>query len=102
MGPVPLKLVKGVFGSVTPKHTCSRLSAAPCRLLPRFHIHPPQPSIPSQPQGDGSVVPGLEDVLVGTRPGSKFRALVPPEMGYATAPGALPQVPPALVVEGGL
>ncbi|PSC73907.1 peptidyl-prolyl cis-trans isomerase FKBP16-chloroplastic isoform X2 [Micractinium conductrix] len=43
--------------------------------------------------GDGSVVPGLEDVLVGARPGSKFRALVPPEMGYATAPGALPQMP---------
>ncbi len=43
-------------------------------------------------QGDSSTVPGLEDVLVGARPGSKFRALVPPELGYQAAPGALPQV----------
>ncbi|KAL4421178.1 hypothetical protein ABPG77_003361 [Micractinium sp. CCAP 211/92] len=43
--------------------------------------------------GDSSTVPGLEDVLVGARPGSKFRALVPPELGYQAAPGALPQMP---------
>ncbi|KAL4457260.1 hypothetical protein ABPG75_012125 [Micractinium tetrahymenae] len=43
--------------------------------------------------GDGSTVPGLEDVLVDARPGSKFRVLVPPELGYQAAPGALPQMP---------
>ena len=50
------------------------------------HTHHPHPL-----QGDGSVVAGLEEALLGARPGTKLRALVPPELGYAAAPGAQPQ-----------
>ena len=35
---------------------------------------------------------GLEDALLGARPGSKLRVLVPPELGYKARPGSLPQV----------
>ena len=33
-------------------------------------------------QGNGSVISGLEEVLVGMQPGGKRRALIPPEAGY--------------------
>ena len=35
---------------------------------------------------------GLEEALLGARPGTKLRVLVPPELGYAGSPGAAPQV----------
>jgi hypothetical protein len=43
-------------------------------------------------QGEGSVVPGLEDAVVGMRQGSKRRILVPPQLGYQTNPDLQPQV----------
>ena len=43
--------------------------------------------------GSGQLIPGLEEVLVGMRPGSKRRALVPPSAGYADSPDAQPQPP---------
>ena len=52
----------------------------------------PHPRPPPRLQGNASVLPGLEDVLVGLRPGSKIRALVPPELGYQAQPGSQPQV----------
>lgn len=42
--------------------------------------------------GDGAVIPGLEEVMIGMKPGGKRRALVPPEVGY-TDPGLEPQPP---------
>lgn len=38
------------------------------------------------------MLPGLEEALVGSPAGTKLRSLVPPELGYAAQPGALPQV----------
>jgi FKBP-type peptidyl-prolyl cis-trans isomerase len=40
----------------------------------------------------GTLIPGLDDVLTGMRPGEKRRALVPPELGYVKK-GAAPQPP---------
>lgn len=34
------------------------------------------------PLGTGKIIPGLEEVLAGMRPGGKRRALIPPELGY--------------------
>ncbi|GLI65625.1 hypothetical protein VaNZ11_009195 [Volvox africanus] len=42
--------------------------------------------------GAGELIPGLEEVLYGMSPGSKRRALVPPELGYVVG-GELPQPP---------
>ena len=39
------------------------------------------------------MVRGLEEALLGARPGAKLRALVPPELGYQAAPESLPQMP---------
>lgn len=36
----------------------------------------------SEKIGDGNLIAGLEEVLVGMRPGAKRRALIPPEVGY--------------------
>jgi FKBP-type peptidyl-prolyl cis-trans isomerase 2 len=33
-------------------------------------------------EGSGEVVPGLEEALMGMRPGESKRAIVPPEKGY--------------------
>jgi FKBP-type peptidyl-prolyl cis-trans isomerase len=42
--------------------------------------------------GDGELIPGLEEVLVGMAPGGRRRALVPPELGYTSS--ALQPQPP--------
>ncbi|KAG0617161.1 hypothetical protein M758_5G169100 [Ceratodon purpureus] len=42
------------------------------------------------PLGTGKIIPGLEEVLAGMRPGGKRRALIPPEVGY-TDPSLEPQ-----------
>eukprot|EP00198_Chlamydomonas_reinhardtii_P011648 XP_001700985.1 peptidyl-prolyl cis-trans isomerase, FKBP-type [Chlamydomonas reinhardtii] len=42
--------------------------------------------------GAGELIPGLEEVLAGMSPGSKRRALVPPELGYVGG-GEGPQPP---------
>jgi FKBP-type peptidyl-prolyl cis-trans isomerase len=45
-------------------------------------------------QGAGEVIPGLEEVLLGMKAGGKRRALIPPELGYASDPEhAQPQPP---------
>ena len=45
-------------------------------------------------QGSGEVIPGLEEVLTGMKAGGKRRALIPPELGYASDPNnAQPQPP---------
>lgn len=47
--------------------------------------------VPTEPfrvrVGDPDVIPGLSDALVGVRAGGKRRALIPPALGYAGAPG---------------
>ena len=42
--------------------------------------------------GDGTLIPGLEEVLLGMAPGARVRALVPPELGY-TSPSLAPPMP---------
>lgn len=42
------------------------------------------------PLGTGKIIPGLEEVLAGMRPGGKRRALIPPDVGY-TDPSLEPQ-----------
>lgn len=42
--------------------------------------------------GDGTLIPGLEEVLVGMATGGRRRALVPPEQGYTSS--ALGPQPP--------
>lgn len=42
--------------------------------------------------GAGELIPGLEEVLTGMAPGSKRRAVVPPELGYVGG-GEQPQPP---------
>ncbi|KAG2441109.1 hypothetical protein HXX76_003961 [Chlamydomonas incerta] len=42
--------------------------------------------------GAGELIPGLEEVLAGMAPGSKRRALIPPELGYVGG-GEGPQPP---------
>ncbi|PNH00131.1 Peptidyl-prolyl cis-trans isomerase FKBP16-1, chloroplastic, partial [Tetrabaena socialis] len=42
--------------------------------------------------GSGELIPGLEEVLLGMSPGTKRRALVPPELGYVGG-GEQPQPP---------
>ena len=37
--------------------------------------------------GAGQLIPGLEEVLAGMRPGSKRRALVPPSAGAPQSDG---------------
>ena len=37
--------------------------------------------------GAGQLIPGLEEVLAGMRPGSKRRALVPPSAGMPQGDG---------------
>ncbi len=45
-------------------------------------------------QGTGDIIPGLEEVLEGMKPGGKRRALIPPELAYAANPNdAQPQPP---------
>ncbi len=45
-------------------------------------------------QGSQEIIPGLEEVLEGMRPGGRRRALIPPELGYAADPtNAQPQPP---------
>jgi FKBP-type peptidyl-prolyl cis-trans isomerase len=46
-------------------------------------------------QGDGSVIAGLEEVLVGMSPGGKVRAFIPPSLAYDGASKSLlaPQPP---------
>jgi hypothetical protein len=34
------------------------------------------------PLGEGKIITGLEEVIVGMKPGGKRRALVPPAVGY--------------------
>ena len=41
---------------------------------------------------DGRLIPGLDELLTGMRPGEKRRALVPPELGYVSK-GMEPQPP---------
>jgi FKBP-type peptidyl-prolyl cis-trans isomerase len=41
---------------------------------------------------DGRLIPGLDELLTGMRPGEKRRALVPPELGYVSK-GLEPQPP---------
>ena len=65
-------------------------SRAPASSWSQRRRHAARP--PPRLQGNASVLPGLEDVLVGLRPGSKIRALVPPELGYQAQPGSQPQV----------
>jgi len=43
--------------------------------------------------GDGQLIPGLEEVLVGMRKGSKRRALIPAEAGYADCKVQVGQLP---------
>ncbi|EIE24660.1 FKBP-like protein, partial [Coccomyxa subellipsoidea C-169] len=44
--------------------------------------------------GSKDVIPGLERVLEGMKPGGRRRALIPPELGYAADPdNAQPQPP---------
>ena len=42
--------------------------------------------------GTGELLPGIEEALLGQRPGADFRVLVPPEAGYQAFPEGLPQV----------
>lgn len=42
--------------------------------------------------GTGDLLPGIEEALEGERAGAVLRALVSPSMGYASFPGAAPQV----------
>lgn len=45
-------------------------------------------------QGNGDIIPGLEEVLAGMKPGGKRRALIPPALGYVSNPNnAQPQPP---------
>ena len=50
-------------------------------------------------QGSGEVIPGLEEVLVGMRTGGKRRALIPPELGYASNPSRLQPQPPTFATK---
>jgi hypothetical protein len=50
-------------------------------------------------QGRGEIIPGLEEVLEGMRPGGKRRALIPPELGYATNPNAAQPQPPTFATK---
>lgn len=43
--------------------------------------------------GDKSVIPGLQDALLGMRAGGKRRVLVPPELGYASGTDLQPTPP---------
>ena len=47
--------------------------------------------------GDGALIPGLEEVLVGMAPGARVRALVPPEAGYTSS--ALQPAPPTFATK---
>eukprot|EP00899_Mesostigma_viride_P004822 jgi/Mesvir1/14340/Mv09748-RA.1 len=42
--------------------------------------------------GGGTLIPGLEEVLIGMKPGARRRALIPPSMGYIQ-PNLQPQMP---------
>jgi FKBP-type peptidyl-prolyl cis-trans isomerase len=47
--------------------------------------------------GAGTLIPGLEEVLAGMAPGSRRRALVPPELGYTSS--ALQPQPPTFATK---
>ena len=48
--------------------------------------------------GAGQLIPGLEEVLAGMRPGSKRRALVPPSAGVPQSDGDWSPVHPGCLV----
>jgi len=44
-------------------------------------------------QGDKSVIPGLQDAILGMKAGGKRRVLVPAELGYASGMDLQPTPP---------
>ena len=64
------------------------------RLLPSRLCHPRRGM-----QGTGDVIPGLEEALVGMKPGAKRRAMIPPQLGYSGPNAELQPQPPTFATK---
>ena len=50
-------------------------------------------------QGTGDLIPGLEEALVGMKPGAKRRAMIPPQLGYSGPNAELQPQPPTFATK---
>lgn len=50
-------------------------------------------------QGNGDIIPGLEEALVGMKPGAKRRVIVPPQLGYTGTNADLQPQPPTFATK---
>ena len=50
-------------------------------------------------QGKGDVIPGLEEAIVGMKPGAKRRVLVPPQLGFTGSNAELQPQPPTFATK---
>ena len=50
-------------------------------------------------QGTGDIIPGLEEALVGMKPGAKRRVVIPPQLGYTGVNAELQPQPPTFATK---
>ena len=50
-------------------------------------------------QGKGDIIPGLEEALVGMKPGAKRRVVIPPQLGYTGPNADLQPQPPTFATK---
>ena len=50
-------------------------------------------------QGKGNIIPGLEEALVGMKPGAKRRVVIPPQLGYTGPNADLQPQPPTFATK---
>ena len=49
--------------------------------------------------GDGNLIEGIDTMLVGMRPGDRYRILIPPALAYANDPKKLSPQPPGYAAQ---
>ena len=98
IGPLEVSLVTTSKGSIHPL-----IQAPSCWGRQNLLAHCLLPSKLCQRwwgmQGTRDLIPGLEEALVGMKPGAKRRAMIPPQLGYSGANAELQPQPPTFATK---